>query len=150
MSKKMRERPVVVTTVHRGVFFGYATDTRGKTITLNRARLCVYWSEDMKGFMGLADTGPSSSCRIGPAADITVHGVTSVVEVTPHAERALGWKGQGGYGCMGHGGRGRANAARETVWFSPHCLRPGLPFHERWDDGVDTGGVIGGAQSEVS
>ncbi len=34
---------------------------------------------------------------------------------------AVAWKAQGGYGSQGDG-RGRENAARETVWFSPHCL----------------------------
>ena len=28
-----------------------------------------------------------------------------------------------GYGSQSNG-RGRANAAREVLWFSPHCLRP--------------------------
>ena len=32
------------------------------------------------------------------------------------------WKARGGYGSQGDG-RGRANAARETLWLSPHCLR---------------------------
>ena len=40
----MNERPVIVTTAHRGVFFGYATNTDGETIALTRARLCIYWS----------------------------------------------------------------------------------------------------------
>lgn len=34
---------------------------------------------------------------------------------------ALAWKANGGYGSQGEG-RGRANAHREVVWFSPHCL----------------------------
>ena len=34
------------------------------------------------------------------------------------------WKAAGGYGSQGEG-RGRDNAARERIWFSPHCLRPG-------------------------
>ena len=33
------------------------------------------------------------------------------------------WKARGGYGSQGDGD-GRANAARERVWFSPHCLKP--------------------------
>lgn len=32
------------------------------------------------------------------------------------------WKAQGGYGLQGNR-RGRDNAAREVVWFSPHCLK---------------------------
>jgi hypothetical protein len=79
------ERAVMVTTGHRGVFFGYATDTSGDTIKLSRARLCVYWSPESRGFMGLASAGPSSNCRIGPAADIELRAITSVVEVTPAA-----------------------------------------------------------------
>ena len=79
------ERPVIITTAHGGVFFGYATDTDGEVIALTRARNCVYWSADVKGFMGLAANGPSADCRIGPAADITLRGVTAVLEVTPEA-----------------------------------------------------------------
>jgi DNA adenine methylase len=33
------------------------------------------------------------------------------------------WKARGGYGTQGEG-QGRANAWRETLWFSPHCLKP--------------------------
>ena len=80
-----KERHVLVTTAHRGVFAGYATDTSGETILLRRARICVYWSADMKGFMGLAHTGPSASCKIGPPADITLRNITAVVEVTGEA-----------------------------------------------------------------
>ena len=35
----------------------------------------------------------------------------------------IAWKAAGGYGSQGNGA-GRANAKRETIWFSPHCLRP--------------------------
>jgi hypothetical protein len=86
--RKTEERPVVVTTAHRGVFFGYATETSGETVKLKRARLCLYWSADVKGFMGLASTGPTKGCRVGPEADIELRAVTSVLEVTPAAEKA--------------------------------------------------------------
>ena len=33
------------------------------------------------------------------------------------------WKARGGYGSQADG-RGRENAARERIWFSPGCLRP--------------------------
>lgn len=79
------ERAVLVTTEHRGVFFGYATDTDGEVIKLRAGRNCVYWSEDVKGFLGLAATGPTKNCRIGPPADITLRKITSVTEVTPGA-----------------------------------------------------------------
>ncbi len=90
-----KARAVVVTTAHRGVFFGYADKTDGETIKLAKARLCVSWSSDLKGFMGLAANGPSASCRIGPAADIELRNITSVVAVTPEAEakwNAAPWK----------------------------------------------------------
>jgi hypothetical protein len=83
--KTLTERPVVVTTQHRGVFFGYATDTDGDIIKLQRARNVVYWSTDVKGFMGLAANGPTSSCKIGPPADIQLRNITAVLEVTPDA-----------------------------------------------------------------
>ena len=85
MTKGKRERAVIVTTAHRGVFFGYATKTDGNTIALTRARLCLYWSSDVRGFMGLAANGPTASCRISPAADITLRAITAVLEVTPDA-----------------------------------------------------------------
>lgn len=84
-TKKNTELAVIVTTEHRGVFFGYATKTDGETIKLKRARLCVYWSADMRGFMGLASAGPSASCKIGPPADIQLRNITAVVSVTPEA-----------------------------------------------------------------
>lgn len=83
---KTKKRPVIVTTVHRGVFFGYATDTDGETIFLSGSRLCLQWTADLRGFMGLAATGPSSGCKIGPPADITLRSITAVLEVTPEAE----------------------------------------------------------------
>lgn len=79
------ERPVLVTTAHRGVFFGYAKETGGEMIRLRAARLAVSWSSDLRGFMGLASHGPNSKCRIGPAADIELRDITSVSEVTPEA-----------------------------------------------------------------
>jgi hypothetical protein len=90
--KTQTERPVLVTTIHRGVFFGYATQTSGETIALKRARNCICWSADVKGFIGLATTGPSASCRVGPAADIELRGVSAVVECTPEAVAA--WEAQ--------------------------------------------------------
>lgn len=85
MAKAKQERPVLVTTAHRGVFFGYATDTSGETVTLSRARNCIYWSADVRGFMGLAANGPTRGCRIGPPANIELRAITSVVEVSPEA-----------------------------------------------------------------
>lgn len=82
------ERPVIVTTAHRGVFFGYAEDVDGERIALKRARLCVYWSADVKGFMGLASNGPTKKCKIGPPADIVLRNITAVLDVSTDAVRA--------------------------------------------------------------
>ena len=41
----------------------------------------------------------------------------------PEEWTAVKWKAKGGYGSQGDR-RGRDNAARETLWFSPHCLKP--------------------------
>jgi hypothetical protein len=85
-------RPVLVTTAHRGVFFGYAEDTSGGTVKLTRARCCIYWPRENKGFMGLAADGPKSGARVGPAADIELRDVTSIVECSPEAVAA--WEAQ--------------------------------------------------------
>lgn len=82
------ERAVLVTTEFRGVFFGYATNTSGDTIKLRAARNCVYWSADVKGFEGLAVTGPTAKCRIGPAADLELRKITCVAEVMAPAVQA--------------------------------------------------------------
>ena len=86
--KNGAERAVVVTTQHRGIFFGYAEDTAGDSIKLRAARNSLCWACDVKGFVGLAATGPTESCRIGPAADIDVRHITSVMECTAAAVAA--------------------------------------------------------------
>lgn len=90
--KAAAERAVLVTTEHRGVFFGYAEETKGNIINLKRARNCLYWTTDVKGFLGLAATGPSAKCRVGPPADIELRGITCVAEVTEPAKAA--WEAQ--------------------------------------------------------
>lgn len=80
-----RERAVVVTTGYRGVFFGYATEIDGDIIYLRAARNCIYWPAENKGFMGLAAMGPLNGARVGPAADIYLRAITSVIECTPEA-----------------------------------------------------------------
>jgi hypothetical protein len=90
MSKSL---PLVVTTEYRGVFFGYGEPTTETTIRLEKAQLCVYWSSDVKGVVGLAAKGPSKNCKIGPPAPaITLQKVTAVLEVSAEAEKR--WKEQ--------------------------------------------------------
>ncbi len=80
-------RPVIITTKHRGVFFGYAEDTDGDTIKLERARCAIYWGTT-KGFMQLAEAGPTPKSRVGARADIELRDVTAVVEVSEDAVKA--------------------------------------------------------------
>lgn len=82
------EKPVLVTTEHRGVFFGYATDVSGDTIALRAARNCIYWPAATKGFLGLAANGPGDGARIGPPANITLRKITCVAEVSEAAVKA--------------------------------------------------------------
>lgn len=89
--KNGETKPLVVTTQHRGVFFGYGQVTTEKTIRLEDAQMCVYWSSDVKGVVGLAADGPTASCKVSePAPAITVQDVTAVMEVSKKAEAA--WK----------------------------------------------------------
>ena len=87
MSKKSKV-PVVVTTSHRGVFFGYAKPSDAPTIRIENARMIVYWSSDVRSVVGLASTGPTNGCRVGPKAPaITLRDVTAVIECTEQAAK---------------------------------------------------------------
>lgn len=80
------DRPVLVTTEHRGVFFGYSSYKSGSEILLKKIRNCLYWDSTVKGFIGLAVTGPTSSCRVGPAGEsANLTGVTGVFDCSPQA-----------------------------------------------------------------
>ena len=53
--------PVIVTTEHRGVFFGWAQPKElsiKEKIFLVRLRNVIYWSSETGGFLGLAANGP--------------------------------------------------------------------------------------------
>jgi len=71
-----------------------------------------------------------------PLMRIAFCGYEDEYEFPPDWE-VLRWKGYGGYGNQGNG-RGRANAARETVWFSPHCLNTDTLFKDA-EPGDDPG-----------
>lgn len=84
------QRAVVVTTEHKGVFFGYLVKDNGKTsVELRNARNCISWTENVKGFVGLAVSGPKDGSRVGPAAPtMTLYGITSVLGCTDEATAA--------------------------------------------------------------
>lgn len=86
-AKKAIARPVIVCTEHRGVFFGYAKDTKGETIFLDRARMAISFGTT-RGVMELAETGPTRNSKISARADIDVRKVSAVFEVTEAAKDA--------------------------------------------------------------
>ena len=85
--KQSPNRPVIVCTEFKGVFFGYAADTTGDIIHLEKARMAIYWGTT-RGVMQLAATGPTPSSKISAPADIEVRKITSVFEVSPEALKA--------------------------------------------------------------
>jgi hypothetical protein len=84
-----KKRFVVVCTEKRGVFGGYCSDTAADPLTLTDASMCIYWSEDVRGVVGLAATGPTKQCRITkPAPTMILHGITAVFDGTTEAADA--------------------------------------------------------------
>lgn len=79
-----KERPVIVCTEHKGVFFGYATDTSGSEVHLKRSRMAIYFGTT-RGVMELAETGPTSKSKISARADLDLRRVSAVMEVTEAA-----------------------------------------------------------------
>lgn len=82
---KSDDRALVVCTAKRGVFFGYAKGSaqeivdRG-SITLTLARMCVYWSANTKGVLGLAAIGPQEGSRVGPPVpELACNEITAVL-----------------------------------------------------------------------
>lgn len=81
-------RPVIVTTEHRFVAFGYADETSGDVITLISARCAIRFGTT-GGLLQLAGTGPTSQSKIGARAPkIELRKVTSVLEVSDEARDA--------------------------------------------------------------
>jgi hypothetical protein len=90
-SKTQKLIPLLVTTVHKGVFFGYGVPTHEKTIRIEKAQMCVHWSADVKSVTGLAANGPTKGCRIGPAVPaLYLQDVTAVMEVSEEAAKKWG------------------------------------------------------------
>jgi len=85
------ELPVVVCTDKRGVVFGYTKNTNARPIELTHARMCLYWSSDVGGVFGLAETGPTKDCKISAVVpSIALEGVTAIMTVDDAAVKAWG------------------------------------------------------------
>ena len=77
--------------------------------------------------------GDRPDMRIALCGYDTEHG-----DAMPDTWSVWRWKAAGGYGSQGKG-RGRANAGRECVWFSPACINPldHLPLFRTNGNGVN-------------
>lgn len=94
MSEKI---PVLITTDKdkRGVFMGFIdpSDADKDTFVATEVRMAVYWSQDVRGVVGLAAKGPSKNCRISPAAPkANLKGVTATMQITDEALAA--WRSE--------------------------------------------------------
>lgn len=92
-NRKKQELAVLITTAHKGVFFGYTSEKpeeiiAAKKVSLRAARNCIYWPASQRGFIGLASEGPHKEAKIGPSADISLADVTSVANCTEEAVKA--------------------------------------------------------------
>ena len=85
--EEMSKQAIIVTTEHRGLFFGYPVGpTDGETITLTSARMVVYWPAECRGALGLASHGALPGSRVSPAVDyLVLRGVTAHYPVSDEA-----------------------------------------------------------------
>ena len=91
--KAETERCVIVTTAHRGVFFGALLEQQGREwCRLGGVRNVIYWA-GTRGFLGLAAHGPERGSKIGSTAqEVTLYDLTSISDCTPEAVAAFrGW-----------------------------------------------------------
>jgi len=95
MTKLKNETAVVVTTLHRGIFVGYANNPNmeAETITLSRARMVLYYSAETKGLTGIGSNGLAKGSRVTPA--IGLIGIRDVTSIAQASEKAvLAWEAE--------------------------------------------------------
>lgn len=84
----MTTKPVLITTTHRGVFFGDIAsedDANIETLVVTNCRNAIYWA-GKRGFLGLATHGPSQDSKIGSTAvRVVLHNITSIADCTQEA-----------------------------------------------------------------
>lgn len=86
-------KAVLVTTQHRGVFFGRlenGQDENARSLVLIGCRNAIYWSKQTGnlGFLGLAAEGPGEGSTVGATAPrVLLHDVTSVTDCTEAATK---------------------------------------------------------------
>ena len=82
-----KERAVIVTTSHRGTFYGMTYDSieNADMFRLRNARCVIRWGTT-GGFNELAATGPTGSTKASPMADMEINAVTCVLDVSEIAK----------------------------------------------------------------
>ena len=91
---KEKASAVVVTTEHRGVFFGYVkSDLSPTEITLTDARNAVYWSQSVQGVLWACGQGAEGRLSDRASDTRTNHfgKITAVMACTTEAVAA--WEG---------------------------------------------------------
>lgn len=93
-SKRAQLTPVLVTNIHRGVYFGWTTDKSARPIVLHRFRHCVYLEQTQGNYSAAVD-GPGGRSKIGPECiEVEVGDVANVVVCTAEAAAkfsSAGW-----------------------------------------------------------
>lgn len=83
----MSKKAVVVQCSNGGMYFGYLVGAASdESVVLSDCRNCLRWDASVKGYVGLAVTGPSRACFVGPASpEMTLFGIESVMTCTSAA-----------------------------------------------------------------
>lgn len=112
------------TTLHglTGVFLDPPYDTERDDVYASEDRTCSALARQW-----CIANGDNPMLRIALCGHDTEHASM------PDTWSRYAWKTRGGYGSRGNG-RGRSNAAREMIWFSPHCLSGETLFDGMGDD----------------
>lgn len=77
---------VMVATAEKGVYCGKLSGEPGESLTLENARMLVYWASSMRGVLNCAKAGPDRNCRVSPPVSrIKLFGVVAIVEVSDEA-----------------------------------------------------------------
>jgi DNA adenine methylase len=101
--------------------------------TTNRAAH-IYANDKAQDVNGLCDEVQAWCLKWGgnPQIRIALCGLEGEYpEIDAAGWDKVPWKSRGGYGNRTD--RGKENAARERIWFSPACLKPAAPRHEQLD-----------------
>lgn len=83
-------RNVIVTTKHRGVFYGQTDAQDGSDpVVLRDAKMAIRWGTT-RGILQLAHTGPTPTSKISlPCPRLDLRDITAIIDVTEEA--ASGW-----------------------------------------------------------